>query len=109
MVQYDWHGILFYTMHYTFELTITKECSTLRLQKDRETVQEVTWPESRDMGRKLFEAIDTLLKKEGLKPEEVGGFEIDSNMPEIYTSMRIAETVKRVYAFGVKVKTNIQE
>ena len=93
-------------MAYTFLLTIEKEKSLLALLKNGEGAAFQEWPESRDMGRKLFEAIDALLKKEGLKPEDVGGFEIDSQMPEIYTSMRIAETVKQVYAFGVAVKVS---
>ena len=65
---------------------------------------KVEWQEGRDMGRRLFQGIATLLKKNNLKPEAVSDFVIDSEIPENYTSIRIAETVKKVYAFAVQRK-----
>lgn len=88
-------------MAHTFHLKIEKEKSRLSLRQGQETVAAEEWPEDRDMGRKLFEAIAELLKKNNLQPEEISGFVIDSDMPEGYTSMRIAETVKKAYTFGV--------
>lgn len=89
---------------YTFKLTITKDRSTLALLKDGKILAEKKWNEGRDMGRRLFEGIAELLKENNLKPQEVGDFVVDSDMPEGFTSMRIAETVKRVYTFGVGVQ-----
>lgn len=87
-------------MSYTFKLFIEKEKSKLSLRDgDKEVVAE-EWPEERDMGRRLFEAIAELLEQNSLKPEQVSDFVVDSEMPDNYTSMRIAETVKKVYAFG---------
>ena len=48
--------------------------------------------------------MEELLKENDLKPIDVSDFVVDSEMPEGYTSMRIAETVKKVYAFAVKTK-----
>lgn len=87
---------------FIFKLIITKAESRLQLQKDEAVQDERIWPESRDMGRKLFEAIEDILKKNNLKPEEVGDFQVESVLPEMYTSVRIAETVKKVYTFGVE-------
>lgn len=86
---------------YTFILTLTKEQSTLALHKEGVLVSEQSWPEARDMGERLFRAIDTLLKEEKLEPRAVSDLVIESELPEMYTSMRIAETVKKVYTFGV--------
>lgn len=86
---------------YTFKLVITKEQSKLSLLKDEQVLAEKKWNEGRDMGRRLFEGIAELLKENDLKAEDVSDFVVDSEMPENYTSMRIAETVKKVYAFGV--------
>jgi tRNA A37 threonylcarbamoyladenosine modification protein TsaB len=91
---------------YVFKLELHKESSTLSLSKDGAVVKEKTWPEGRDMGKRLFESLAELLKEEGIKPEEVSDFLVESELPEVYTSTRIAETVKKVYAFGVRVKIN---
>lgn len=91
-------------MNYIFTLHLQKESSKLALLKEGEVVDEQSWPEARDMGRRLFVALAELLKKHGLKPEDVGDFQIESELPDVYTSSRIAETVKKVYAFGVATK-----
>ena len=91
-------------MKYIFRLELKKESSKLSLLKDEVVVDERSWPEARDMGRQLFQAITELLKEHGLKPEAVGDFVVESALPDVYTSSRLAETVKKVYAFGVEVK-----
>lgn len=87
-------------MAHTFHLKIEKEKSHLSLMKDDNALAAEEWPEDRDMGRRLFTAIAELLEQNSLKPEQVSDFIVDSEMPDNYTSMRIAETVKKVYAFG---------
>jgi len=89
---------------YTFKLVITKKRSILALLKDGGVLAEKSWQEGRDMGRRLFEGMEELLKENDLKPIDVSDFVVDSEMPEGYTSMRIAETVKKVYQFAVKTK-----
>ncbi len=96
-------------MTYTFKLQLKPSTSTITLLKDGVVFDEVTWPEARDMGRKLFAAIVWLLKKHHLKPEAVSDFLLESEIPDVYTSMRIAETVKRVYTFGVSTKGTIKK
>lgn len=91
---------------YTFKLTITKDQSKLLLLEDGKKKASREWQEGRDMGRRLFEGIAGLLKENNLKAEEVSDFVVDSDMPEGFTSMRIAETVKKVYAFAVKSKND---
>lgn len=88
-------------MPYAFHLKIEKEKSALSLMKAGVVMASREWPEERDMGRRLFEAIVELLKENNLSPRQVSGFVVDSLIPDNYTSMRIAETAKRVYAFGI--------
>jgi tRNA A37 threonylcarbamoyladenosine modification protein TsaB len=87
-------------MTYHFQLKITKEKSRFSLFCGNEKMTSVEWPEGRDMGRRLFEAMEKLLAENNLKPEQVNDFTIDSEMPENYTSARIAETIKKTYVFG---------
>lgn len=86
---------------YTFNLVITKDQSKLSLLEDGKEKGAREWQEGRDMGRRLFEGIAELLKENSLQPIDVSDFVVESDMPEGYTSMRIAETVKKVYTFGV--------
>jgi len=88
-------------MAYTFHLKIEKEKSALSLIQEGSVVMSEEWLEGRDMGRKLFTAIATLLEKNNLQPEQVSNFVVEGELPEGSTSMRIAETVKKVYTFGV--------
>ncbi len=88
-------------MTYVFRLKIEKDKSSLALVKDGAVRAAREWSETRDMGQRLFQAIDELLSEQGIKPEDVADFEIDSDMPDGYMSMRIAETVKKTYTFGV--------
>lgn len=90
---------------YTFKLHLEKTSSTLALLKGEEVISERTWPEARDMGTRLFEAMAEILKERGIKPEAVEDFVVESELPDVYTSTRIAETVKKVYAFGVRRKS----
>ncbi len=88
-------------MSYIFHLKIEKEKSYLSLRKDTLILDIKEWEEGRDMGRKLFENISKLLTENNMNASEISAFTIDSDIPENYTSMRIAETVKKVYTFGV--------
>ncbi len=86
---------------YTFLLKVKIEDSKLALLQDDREIGSVEWPEERDMGRKLFRGIQDLLEKNHLKPQDIERFEVISELPDSSTSRRIAETVARVYTFGV--------
>ncbi len=91
-------------MKYIFRLELKKESSKLILLRDDVEVAVRVWPEARDMGTKLFEAMAEILKEQGLEPAAVSDFMVESELPDVYTSTRIAETVKKVYGFAVKRK-----
>lgn len=91
-------------MSYVFKLKLEKTKSELALIEDGTVKAVRTWPEARDMGTKVFEAMAEILKGEGMRPEAVSDFVVESELPDVYTSTRIAETIKKVYAFGVKQK-----
>lgn len=86
---------------YTFLLTLTKTDAKLVLTKDGEVVAEKTWAESRDLGRQLFEGIDALLQENDLNPQDVSDFRLETAVSDNFTSVKIAETVARVYTWAV--------
>jgi len=96
-------------MSYHFLLKIEKQKNTLSLLQDGTLRGMKEWEEGRDMGKRLFQGMAELLKENNLQARDIAQFEIDSDMKENYTSMRIAETVKRVYTFGVTFSRSREE
>jgi tRNA A37 threonylcarbamoyladenosine modification protein TsaB len=89
-------------MNHSFKLHIGEKRSRLILLKDgRERVSR-EWEESRDMGRRLFEAIDEILAEVGIQPTDVKGFDVDTDVSDNFTSVKIAQTVATTYEFGVR-------
>lgn len=87
-------------MH-SFLLTLTKTDARLVLLHDGEIVAEKSWQESRDLGRQLFEGIDMLLRENDLNPQDVSDFRLETDVSDNFTSVKIAETVARVYTWAV--------
>lgn len=87
---------------YSFLLTLTKTDARLELRKWEEVVAFKEWQESRDMGRQLFEAIQSLLSQKDLEPKEITDFQVRTDIPDNFTSVKIAETVARVYTWAVR-------
>lgn len=91
-------------MAYTFKQKLEKTGSELLLLEGGTVLAVRQWPEARDMGRQLFVAMADLLKEYNLKPEAIADFVVESELPDVYTSARIAETVRKVYGFAVQEK-----
>ncbi len=87
---------------YAFILTVEKDKSKLSLLEDNTERLVCEWEESRDMGARLFQAINDLLQERGIEADEVDNFSVDVRIPETYTSGRIAETVAKTYGFAIR-------
>ena len=86
---------------YSCLLTLTKTDARLVLMRDGEAVAEKSWAESRDLGRQLFQGIEALLSENDLNPEDVTDFRLETDVSENFTSVKIAETVAKVYTWAV--------
>ncbi len=89
-------------MEYVFRLEIGREGSKLALLEGERVISSREWPEALDMGHQLFEAIDGLLKESGVAPTDVTHFTIETDIPESFTSVRIAESVAKAWEYGAK-------
>lgn len=87
-------------MH-SFLLILTKTDARLELLRGGEVVAEKSWAESRDLGRQLFQGIEELLSENNLNPEDVTDFRLETEVSNNFTSVKIAETVARVYTWAV--------
>lgn len=88
-------------MDHSFELFVGKEASRLSLKKSGRELASRQWNEGRDMGRQLFESIDDILRERGLAPEDVGSFDVRTDVSDAFTSVKIAQTVAKTYCFAV--------
>ncbi len=89
-------------MSYIFKLKIEQEHSELVLLEGEYVVMSRTWPEERGSGRAILSALDDILSEMKITPEMVDNFNIDSILPETYTSYRIAKTIAVTYGFAVQ-------
>ena len=86
---------------YSFLLTLTKTDAKLELLEGEKVIAEKKWQESRDLGRQLFEGIEALLSENNLNPEDVSDFRLETAVSDNFTSVKIAETVAKVYTWAV--------
>jgi tRNA A37 threonylcarbamoyladenosine modification protein TsaB len=83
-----------------FRLEIGREGSRLALLEEGREISSREWPEARDMGHQLFEVIDSLLKEADIVPTEVTDFNIETDILESFTSVRIAQSVAKAWEYG---------
>lgn len=86
---------------YSFLLTLNKTDAKLELLQEDRVIAEKSWQESRDLGRQLFQGIETLLSENNLNPEDVTDFRLETAVSDNFTSVKIAETVAKVYTWAV--------
>ncbi|MEI7750063.1 MAG: hypothetical protein WCJ25_03600 [Candidatus Moraniibacteriota bacterium] len=94
-------------MVHAFRLEIGREGSRLALMEETREVSSRAWPEARDMGHQLFEAIDELLKESCIAPTDVTRFNIETDVPESFTSVRIAQSVAKAWEYGAKADLSL--
>ena len=85
-----------------FKLIVEKEKSRLILLEDDGEVAAHEWKEGRDMGRRLFESIDEILRERNLSPTDVSDFVVETDVSDNFTSVKIAETVAETYRFATR-------
>lgn len=89
-------------MNHSFKLHIGEKRSRLTLLGDGQERVSREWEESRDMGRRLFEAIEEILEEAEIEPVDVQSFDVETDMSDNFTSVKIAQTVAATYEFGVE-------
>jgi tRNA A37 threonylcarbamoyladenosine modification protein TsaB len=72
------------------------------LQDKQSILDEVSFPEERNLAEKLLPLIDQMLKKNKILPEAIEDFKVVSDLGENYTTFRLAKTVAEAFKFAVK-------
>lgn len=75
----------------------------ISLLKNHKTVDRLTFPENHNLSEKLLPAINSLLKKNKLRPQDIKEFVTQTDAPESFTTSRIAKIVEKTWAFFANV------
>lgn len=69
----------------------------LTLIKNRETVDEETWQDKKNLSQKLLVKIDKLLQKNNLSPSDIKKTCVKTKISDKFTTVRIAKTVAKTF------------
>ena len=83
----------------TWKLTFHVEESTTNviLLCDLEEIAKMRIEPNRELLEKLLPAVDTLLAAQKIAPRDIADVRVESDLPDGYSSRRIAETVAGVW------------
>lgn len=86
------------------EIEIKEKLITLSLKKKRIIADLISWPEDHSLSRNLLPRIDSLLKKNGIKPKDLRNIRLKSDLDENFTTYRIAKSIAETLNFFLKQK-----
>ncbi len=84
------------------EVEVTLQDATVRLFQGDTCLESVLLDQPRELAERLLPVVDTLLSHHGIQPSEIRKFDVRSDLPEGYSSRRIAETVAQVWVAALK-------
>lgn len=88
-------------MNHHFLLEVSKSKVFLTLKKEDEVLEKMLVGDGYSLAEKLLPAIDDMLRKNDLEPKDIEVFEVASDLPEGYSSRRIAETTASIFGFAI--------
>ena len=80
-------------------LTVQHLRVTVSLKKGEILLDEMSWNDQRDLLEKLLSNIDALLKRNKLKITGIEKFELDIDVPDSYSTYRIAKATIETLKF----------
>jgi len=83
-------------------LSVQQKKITISLRKGKEIVDQKQWGDKRDLSLRLLSEIDALLQKNDVLPSDIKKMFVTTDLPEGYTTPRIAETVAKTWNFAVQ-------
>lgn len=87
---------------YKLQLHVKKGEISLSLKNGRKVVDALAWDDETNMSEKLLLEIGKMLKKNGVRKEEVAKMTIKNDIPAGYSAVRIARTVAKAWNWHIK-------
>jgi tRNA A37 threonylcarbamoyladenosine modification protein TsaB len=69
------------------------------LKDKNEIIDEFSWEEDQNLSQRLLVEIDNLLSKNKLKPSEIKKMQVETGIPDKFTTVRIAKVVAKTFNF----------
>jgi len=85
------------------EIKIKNNIVSIFLKKENDILDEVVFPEERNLAEKLLPSIDKLLKKNRLGPKDIESMGLEADMDDSYTTFRIAKSVADTFNWAHKL------
>lgn len=85
------------------EIRIDKNIVSIFLKNKNSILDEIVFPEERNLAEKLLPSLDHLLKKNRLRPEDVGRMQLEADMGDSHTTYRIAKSVADSFNWARKI------
>lgn len=85
---------------YQFVLRVDEIATEILLFSGEKEIDRVRVEPNRELLEKLLPAINALLSKHSLSPKDVADVCVESELPDGYSSRRIAETVVNTWGMG---------
>lgn len=86
------------------KLHLKKEKNILYLKDGRKIIDQSVWKEENNMSQKLLLEIDKIIKKNKLELNGIKKIEVKNNIPNNFTTTRIARTVAKTFAYAKLTK-----
>lgn len=85
------------------EIEIRENSFSINLYKNKDIVDNISWEENFDLGRRLLVEIDSILSRNDLDLKSIYNFEVKSSISDKFTSVKIAEIVAKTLDFSKTV------
>lgn len=84
------------------ELSLKEKNIHLVLRDDVRSIDSEQWEDRNDLLEKFFPALDDLLTRNGVEIDDVRDFSLSLDVPQGYTTARIARTIIKTMRFAHK-------
>lgn len=74
----------------------------ISLKEERKTIDRSSFAEHQNLSERLLVEIDRLLVKNGLAAKDLAGVKVKSEIPQSYTSTRIAKAVEKAFNYALE-------
>ena len=84
------------------EIALDKEKISILLKKNRKLVDKIILKEKYDLSDVLLKELNNIIKRNKVSKNWIKSVSVKSNLPDSYTSARIAKSIAKSFVFAKK-------
>ena len=86
------------------KIILENKALTIELKNNQQTIDSIHLNDINNLSKILLSNIDLIIRRNGLKKDQIKRLSVESNLPDSYTSGRIAKSLEKSYNFALKGK-----